>query len=196
MAIYRKVWKGKNPPGVGGVGRNEKDNEKDKYIWRKQGDTESKGIEAVHGLFRRSAWHHSDTTFSSTGDTLADEVKKRDRIPSLEGTKKPTAVEGEYNRFTITPFHICIIWTTRFHQISISPCEHGCVFYAPFHRTHFTIALYQSISPSHHFTMWTWVCIMYPISPYLFHNSSVPIHFTISPFHLFAIILKFHSKET
>ena len=154
----------------------------------------SKGVAAAHGPFRQSAQHHSETTFSSTGDTSADEVKKRDRSPSLEGTKKLTAVEGEYNRFTITTFHLCIICKTPFHQISISPCEHGCVFYAPFHHTCFTITLYQSISPYNHFTMWTWVCILCTISPYLFHHRSVPIHFTISPFHLFTIITQFHSK--
>ena len=147
------MQKGTNPPGVGGGGTNEKEDEKEKYIGRKQGNMASKGVAVAHGPFIRSSRNHSETTFSSTGDTSADEVKNQDSSPSLEGTKKPTAVEGEYNSFTITPFHLCIICTTSFHQTSISPFEHGCVFYAPFRLTSFTIALYQSISLSHHFTM-------------------------------------------
>ena len=123
-------------------------------------------------------------------------MRKQDGSPSLEGTKKQNSIKGEYNRFTITPFHCCVICTAPFHQIPISSCEHGCVFYAQFHHTRFTIALYQSISPSNHLTMLTWVCILCSISPYLFHHSSVPIHFTISPLHLFTIIPQFRSKET
>ena len=60
---------------------------------QKQGDTASEDATVAHGPFRRSARYHSETTFSSTGDTAADEMKKRDRYPSLEGTKKPTAVK-------------------------------------------------------------------------------------------------------
>ena len=72
---------------------------------------------------RRSAWHHSETNFYSMGDAPANEVKKQDRSPSLERTKKPaavkTAAEGEYNRFNITPFHLCIIYTAPFHLILV-----------------------------------------------------------------------------
>ena len=97
----------------------------------------SKDVAVAHGPFRQSARHHSETMFSSAGDTASDELKKQNSPPSLEGTKKPTAVEtaveGEYNHFTIT--------------------------------------------------MWTSVCILCTISPYLFHHSSVPIQFTNSPFH-------------
>ena len=153
MKRQRKVKNETNPTGVGGGKSNEKENEKDKPVGRKQGDMASKCVSAAHGTFRQSSRHHLETTFSLTSDTEADEVKKRNRPPSLEGTKKPTSVEGEYNHFTITPFHLSIICTAPFRQISISPYEHGRVFYAPFHYSSFTIALYQSISPSHHFTM-------------------------------------------
>ena len=91
MARYRKVRKGMNAPGVSGGGRNENDNEKEKLIRQKQGDTASKGVAAAHGKFRQSERHNSGMNFSSTDDTSADEVKKRDRSPLLEGTKKPKA---------------------------------------------------------------------------------------------------------
>ena len=51
------------------------------------------------------------------------------------------------------------------------------IFVSPLH--HFTFVLFAP----HHFTMWTCVCIMCTISPYFFHHFSVPIHFTILPFH-------------
>ena len=72
MTRYRKVQNGTTPPGVGGERRNEKDNEKEKSIGRKKGDTASKGVAAAHGPFRRSSRHHSETTFSLTGDKSAD----------------------------------------------------------------------------------------------------------------------------
>ena len=56
--------KGYKPPGVGGGGTNEYDNEKDKSIGREQGDKASKGVAVDRGPFRPSAQHHSDTTFS------------------------------------------------------------------------------------------------------------------------------------
>ena len=47
----------------------------------------------------------------------------------------------------VSPFHLCIICTARFHYIAISPYKYGCILctISPFC---FTIALYQSISPS------------------------------------------------
>ena len=122
------------------------------------------------------------------GDTSADEVKKWDSYTSLEGNKKPTAAKGEYNCFTITPFHLYFICNAPFHHISISPCKHGCVFCATFHHIRFTIALYQSISPSQHFTMWTWVFILCAIFSYLFCHNFLTIHFIIPPFHHYSTI--------
>ena len=72
-------------------------------IGQNQGDTASKFVVASHGSFKRSARHSSHKTFSLTGDTAADELKNRYRSPLLEGNKKSTAAEGEYNRSTITP---------------------------------------------------------------------------------------------
>ena len=174
---------GSNPPGVGGGGKNENENEKKKSVGQKKGSTASNGVAAACGTFRQLARHNSQTTFSLMGYMVASEVKKRDRSPSLEGTKKPTAVKGDYNCFTITPFHLCILCTAPFHHISISPwehgcvlcasfhhiclpliytnpffhltispCKHGCVFSEPFCHICFNISLYQSISPSQHFT--------------------------------------------
>ena len=77
MVRYRKVRKGTTPPGVGSSGMNEKENKKEKSIGQKQGGTVSKGVAAAHWPFRRSVRHHSETTFSSTGDTSADEVESR-----------------------------------------------------------------------------------------------------------------------
>ena len=119
---------------------------------KKQGGAESKGVAAANDPFRRLERHHSKTTLASMGDTSADEVNQRDSFPLLEGTKKPTAVEGEYNCFTVTTFHLCIICNATFHHSAISPCEHGCILCALFLHIHFTIALYHSVSPSHHFT--------------------------------------------
>ena len=129
------------------------------------------------------------------GGAASDEVKKQDRSSSLEGTKKPTDVKGEYTHFTITPFHPCILCTTPFHCVAISPCEHGCVFSSPFHHISFTIALYQPISPYCHFTMLTWVCILCTISPYSFHHISVTIHFTISQFYHYSTISQQRDAE-
>ena len=72
------------------------------------------------------------------------------------------------HQFTRYPFHhvsMCVysvhnftilvslyLCTNPFSHLTISPCEHGCVFYAPFIHIFFTIALYQYISPSRHFT--------------------------------------------
>ena len=64
MERYVKVQKGTTPLGFGGGGTNEKDNEKDKSIGQKQGNTASKGIAAAHRTFRKSARNHSKTNFS------------------------------------------------------------------------------------------------------------------------------------
>ena len=61
----------------------------------------SKGITAAHGSFGWPFQNYSETTFASTVDTAAIEVKNRDRSPSLKETKKLMDVEGKYNRFTI-----------------------------------------------------------------------------------------------
>ena len=52
MERYRKVQKGTTPPGVGGCGRNEKDEKKGEIDQKKQGDMASRGIAAAHGPFR------------------------------------------------------------------------------------------------------------------------------------------------
>ena len=52
----------------------------------------SKGVAASHGPFRQSIQHNSETTYGLMGDTEADEFKKRDRSPLLEGSKKQTSV--------------------------------------------------------------------------------------------------------
>ena len=148
MASISKVPKDTNPPGVGGGRRKEKE----KPIWWKQRNIASKGIVSDHGTIRWSIRNHPETTFSLTGDTAVDEVKKKDCSPSLEGSNKLTAVKGEYNIFVITLFHLNIIYTTTFHHIAISPCEHGCLLSATFHHICFSIALYQYISPFHHYS--------------------------------------------
>ena len=89
-------------------------NEKEKSFGQKQGGVTAKVLGVAHGTFRRAARHHSETIFPSMGDTSANKVKRRDWSPYLEGTKKPKAVEGEYNCFTITPIHLCIICTAPF----------------------------------------------------------------------------------
>ena len=71
--------------------------------------------------------HHSETNYSLMSDTAADEMRKQNRSPSSEGAKKQTAVEGEYNCFTITPFHLCILCTAKVHHLAISTCENGCI---------------------------------------------------------------------
>ena len=68
MARIRKVTKGTTPPGVG-IGRRK---ENDKSIKKKQKDMSLKGIAAAHGYFILSTQHHSETTFSFTGDTAAN----------------------------------------------------------------------------------------------------------------------------
>ena len=103
-------------------------------------------------------------------------MKKRDRFPSLEGTKKPTSVEGDYNCFTITPFH----------HISISTCEHGFVFCALFHYS--SLPIHFTISPFHHVNLGMYYLRHFAIfvSPYLCTN---PFHrLDISPFHCYTTI--------
>ena len=135
----------------------------EKFIGRKKGDTASKDVtaahgplrQAAHGPLRQSAHHHTYTTFSSTGDTAADELKKQVRSPSLEGTMKPTAVEGDYNIFNITPFYLCILCNTPYHHIAILPCENRCAFCAPFHHIslHKSVPIHFTISPFLHMNM-------------------------------------------
>ena len=98
-------------------------------------------------MFRQSVRHHLDTTFSSIGDTSADEVMEWGMYPSLEGTKKPTAVGGEYNNFNIKKIHLCILCTAPFHNITILPCEHGCILSAPF------CLVRMGVYYLHHFTI-------------------------------------------
>ena len=89
-------------------------------------------------------------TFSLIGDTADNEVNNQNRSLSLEGTQKPTAIKGEYIRFTITPFHLCILCTTPFHHIAISPCEHGCVLCEPFQHM---FSPYFFTNPFHYLTI-------------------------------------------
>ena len=123
MERIRMVAKGKKPPGVGGDERKEKEKPTD----QKQGDMALRGVVEAHGTFRKSTRNHSEMTCALEGDTSAEKAKNRDQSPLLEGSKKQTAVEGEYNCFTITSFHLCILYTTPYHHLVISPCEHGCI---------------------------------------------------------------------
>ena len=93
------------------------------------------------------------------------------------------AFKGNYNIFTITPFHLFIICTAPFHQIPISPCEHVCIFCAPFHHNSFTIDLYQSISPSHYFTIspCEHVCVL--SAPFCHICFTIDLYQYISPSH-------------
>ena len=128
--------------------------------------------------------------FSSMGDTSADEVKKRDRSPSLNVTNKATYVEGEYNFFTITPFHLFILCIETFHRIAVSPCKHGCVLCAQFRHIHFTISLYQSyhritITPCEH------VCVF--SAPFCHIFLTIALYQSISPSRHFTFLPLFHT---
>ena len=103
----QKGTKGDELPSVGGGERKEKE----KSTEKKQGGTRD----------------HPETTCSLTVDTSDDEVKKWDMPPSLEGAKEQMAIQGEYISFTITQFHLFIIFTAPFHHLIISPCEPGCI---------------------------------------------------------------------
>ena len=115
-------------PICGCGGRKEIENETEKSIRRKQGDTSSKGVLAAHGPFIISSFHCLYTYISFVGDTEANKLKEHDRSPSLEVTDKLMAFKGEYNNFNITPFHPCILCTEISHHITISISEHGCVY--------------------------------------------------------------------
>ena len=126
----------------------------------------------AHGLFRRSLRHHSVTIFFSTGDTAADEVRRWDRSPSSEGTNKPTTVETDVeDEFIVSPLYYFTFVLFAPHHFTLSTFHHVnmCMYYVhhftililpylftnPFFHICFTIALYQSISPSHHFELFT-----------------------------------------
>ena len=59
--------------------------------------------------------HHRD----ETADAEADEVKKQDRYPLLEGGTKERADEGAYNRFTILMFYEEDISASVFHHFTM-----------------------------------------------------------------------------
>ena len=75
------------------------------------GDTIPKGVGVAHRPFRLLMRHCLETTHAKMRYAADNEAKKPDHPPSLNGAKKEMSDKGAYNRFSVSPFHRCILCT-------------------------------------------------------------------------------------